>query len=94
MRKKIEKKIGAKISNMEIIRESVDARKKPDLKFVYTVDFDCDRKLNLPLSDMKPYIQPKAKEKKNSNLYLNSWIISLLGQILCQNSLKQQSIYL
>ncbi|MCQ2555328.1 MAG: NAD(FAD)-utilizing dehydrogenase [Clostridia bacterium] len=63
--KKIEKKIGAKISNMEIIRESVDARKKPDLKFVYTVDFDCDRKLNLPLSDMKPYIQPKAKEKKN-----------------------------
>ncbi len=33
------------ISNMEIVKESVDARKKPDVKMVYTVDFDYDGEL-------------------------------------------------
>lgn len=36
-----------KISNLEIIKESIDARKKPDIKLVYTVDFDCESFLNL-----------------------------------------------
>lgn len=40
-----------RISNLEIIRESVDARRKPDVKLVYTVDFDC--KENLPLEEAR-----------------------------------------
>ena len=39
------------ISNLEIIRESIDARRKPDVKLVYTVDFDC--KENLPLDEAR-----------------------------------------
>lgn len=35
------------ISGIEIIRESIDARKKPDVKLVYTLDFDCERELEL-----------------------------------------------
>lgn len=40
--KKILKKLGNRdyiITNMEIIKESIDARNKSDIKFVYTVDF-------------------------------------------------------
>lgn len=39
------------ISNLEIIRESIDARRKPDVKLVYTVDFEC--KENLPLDEAR-----------------------------------------
>lgn len=39
---------GLRPENLEIVRESVDARKKQDIRKVYTVDFSCDRKLNLP----------------------------------------------
>lgn len=40
-----------RISNLEIIRESIDARRKPDVKLVYTVDFDC--KENLPQEEAR-----------------------------------------
>lgn len=40
------------ISDMEIIRESIDARKKPDVRLIYTVDFECDREL--PVDAAKP----------------------------------------
>ena len=46
IRKKL-KKPGLEIRDIEIIRESVDARKKPDVKLVYTLDFSCDEKLRL-----------------------------------------------
>ncbi len=36
------------VSRVEIIRESIDARHKPDVMAVYTLDFDCPRKLRLP----------------------------------------------
>ena len=29
------------IRNITIVRESIDARRKPDIRLVYTVDFDC-----------------------------------------------------
>ena len=35
---------GLRLKNLEIVRESVDARKKQDIRKVYTVDFSCDRK--------------------------------------------------
>ena len=44
-------KSDAAISNLVIIRESVDARKKPDVKLVYTVDFDCAE--GLPFDEAK-----------------------------------------
>lgn len=47
LKKKLEKKYSVNISRWKIVRESVDARNKKDIRLVYTVDFDCDRKLNL-----------------------------------------------
>jgi len=41
----------AEVSNLTIIRESIDARKKPDVKLVYTVDFDCGE--TLPFGEAK-----------------------------------------
>lgn len=46
------KKRDLKINDLEIIKESIDARKKPEIKLVYTVDFSCDDKL--PLDEAKP----------------------------------------
>ncbi|MBQ9015573.1 MAG: NAD(FAD)-utilizing dehydrogenase [Firmicutes bacterium] len=43
------------VSNIEIIRESIDARKKPDVKAVYTLDFDCPHKLPLPEGGRQEY---------------------------------------
>lgn len=46
------------ISNLKIVKESIDARKKPNVKLVYTVDFDCDARLKLPEATEKKYIPP------------------------------------
>ena len=46
------------ISNVTIVRESIDARKKPNVKLVYTVDFDCDEKLELPEAVTAEYAEP------------------------------------
>lgn len=35
------------ISHIRIVKESIDARKKPDVKLVYTLDFTCDETLPL-----------------------------------------------
>lgn len=58
LRKKLRKKSGgksSKITNIEIIRESIDARHKPDVKAVYTLDFDCREKLSLPEGGIEEY---------------------------------------
>ena len=49
---------GEEIRNLEIIRESIDARKKPDVKLVYTVDFDCDAELPLEQGGREEYRLP------------------------------------
>ena len=36
------------IKDFEVRRKSVDSRKKPYIQFVYTVDFDTDKKLHIP----------------------------------------------
>ena len=38
IRRKLRRK-NLKINDIEIIRESIDARRKPDIKLVYTLDF-------------------------------------------------------
>jgi len=49
--KKKLKRRDIKISDITIAKESIDARKKPDVKFVYSLDFSCDEKL--PLDEAK-----------------------------------------
>lgn len=44
---KIKKKTGANVKEWIIRRESIDARDKSAIRFVYTVDFSCDKKLKL-----------------------------------------------
>lgn len=46
---------GITAENIEIIRESIDARHKPDVKAVYTLDFDCGAKLPLPAGGIREY---------------------------------------
>ena len=52
----------AKINALEIIRESIDARKKPDVKLVYTVDFDCDEQLPFDEAKRRQYAIPPLGE--------------------------------
>lgn len=47
LKEKIEKKYSIKITDWKIVRESIDARNKKDIYFVYTVDFNCNRRLRL-----------------------------------------------
>ncbi len=59
VRKKLRKK-NLKIRDIKIIRESIDARKKPDVKRVYTVEFSCDQTLPLKEAVKREYQIPKA----------------------------------
>lgn len=55
------------IIDYEIVRESIDARKKPDIKLVYTIDFTSKRKLRFDLAPNRTYIKPEenlCKDKK------------------------------
>ena len=48
---KIAKALGIKdlrISQWHIVRESLDARDKKHIRWIYTVDFETERKLHLP----------------------------------------------
>ncbi|MBQ3520869.1 MAG: NAD(FAD)-utilizing dehydrogenase, partial [Firmicutes bacterium] len=49
--KKKLKRRDIKISDITIAKESIDARKKPDVKLVYSLDFSCDERL--PLDEAK-----------------------------------------
>ena len=54
--KKIEKKLSnnIKIKEYKIVKESIDARDKGDIKFVYTVDFDVDQRQGARKITLKP----------------------------------------
>ena len=56
LRRKLRRQIH--ISDLEIIRESVDARHRPDVKGVYTLDFDSDSRLDLPRGGRESYLPP------------------------------------
>lgn len=67
----IERRLGKRellITNLTVVRESVDARNKGDIKFVYTVDFDCDRVLDEPEApDMSyEYVRPASTGSDSS----------------------------
>ena len=54
--KKIEKKLSnnVKIKEYKIVKESIDARDKGDIKFVYTVDFDVEQRQGARKITLKP----------------------------------------
>ena len=54
--KKIEKKLSnnVKIKEYKIVKESIDARDKGDIKFVYTVDFDVEQRQGTRKIALKP----------------------------------------
>ncbi|MDO5028006.1 MAG: FAD-dependent oxidoreductase [Bacillota bacterium] len=70
LKEKIAKKAGIRATDIEeisLVRKSIDARKKPDIKLVYTIDFKTKRKLKLDLAPDRTYRWPKenlAKDKK------------------------------
>ncbi len=53
--KKKLKRRDIKISDITIAKESIDARKKPDVKLVYSLDFSCDEKLPLDEAKVQDY---------------------------------------
>lgn len=54
IRKKLKQR-RLKISDITIVKESIDARKKPDVKLVYTLDFTCDERLPLDEAKVEDY---------------------------------------
>ncbi len=51
----INKKTGAAVTDWILRRESIDARRKDKIHLVYTVDFECDKKLDLPAAPIVEY---------------------------------------
>jgi len=49
------KKRDLDIRDITIVKESIDARKKPDVRFVYTLDFTTDTKLDLDEAKVRDY---------------------------------------
>lgn len=63
LKSKIEKKYSTKLSNWKIVKESIDARNKNDIRLVYTVDFECNKKLHLKEVDDIAYMYPAPGNK-------------------------------
>ena len=66
IKKYIEKKLKIKaddIRNIEILKKSVDARKKEQLSFVYQLDIECDNEKKIVSRYKKNDVS--LKEKKN-----------------------------
>ena len=64
LKTKLEKKYSVNIKEWKIVRESLDARNKKDIRLVYTVDFECDRKLKLKeVSEIKYELPEQGTEK-------------------------------
>lgn len=66
LEKAICRKLGKKdlhIKDIEIKKESIDARKKPDVRLVYTAEFSCDESLPLKKAENAVYIPPSAAKK-------------------------------
>ncbi|MEG0830172.1 MAG: NAD(FAD)-utilizing dehydrogenase [Anaerovoracaceae bacterium] len=64
---KISKMTGANIDEWKIMKESIDARDKGDIKLVYTVDFSCKEELDLPKAPDLTYEYPAPLKKKPQN---------------------------
>jgi len=62
---KIKKKLGIrdlKINQWRIAKESIDARDKANIKWIYSVDFQCNKKLKLEEAPCEEYIMPEISK--------------------------------
>ena len=66
IRKAAGKKAGSSVTNVEIVRESVDARRKGSVKLVYTADFDCQADLPYPEAKPGTYTCPEPANTEGS----------------------------
>ena len=64
IKEKIEKKMKCKVLDYSIVKESLDARKKDNIVWVYSVDFKADRKLSLDEAPDMEYVPPAHGDKK------------------------------
>ena len=55
------------VSDITIVRQSIDARNKNDIRQVFTVDFSTDRKLDLPPAEDIPYQEVPSGTEKLTN---------------------------
>ena len=66
---KIAKKIGGRdlvIKEWRIVKESIDARDKSSIKWIYSVDFSCNKKLKLEEAPTEEYKMPQVDEVKTT----------------------------
>lgn len=58
------------IQDLVLVRESIDARKKNDIKKVYTVDFSVNKKLKLEKAPDRTYQFPKRRLPMNAKIVI------------------------
>ena len=89
VRKKLRKK-NLELHDLQIVKESIDARKKPDIKRVYTVEFSCDQKLPLKEAVKREYHVPAADSEGKSRPVVAGFGPAgmLAGLILAEAGLK------
>lgn len=56
------------IHSYDLVRESIDARKKADIRLVYTLDFTTKRKLRLDKAPDRTYQRPRANLAKDKKI--------------------------
>ena len=61
------------VSDVRIVKESVDARRKPDIKLVYTLDFSCSETLDLAKAECKRYEEIKIPEDTVEKTLKKAW---------------------
>ena len=60
-------------TRMPIVRESIDARDKKDIKKVYTVDFACNKKLKLTVAPDRRYKYPENTIERNKKIIITGF---------------------
>ncbi len=58
------------IHDIEVVRESIDARKKNSIFLVYTVDFSTNKQLNLPRANSREYVYPQTQLPKDKQIII------------------------
>ena len=97
LRKKVLKHLGVKnVKSFEISKKSIDARRKPDIYYVYSVDVEVENEKqlvkkfkNAQLVEKKPYVFPKGKSTEKPIIIVGTGPAGLMcGLTLSQNGYK------
>lgn len=97
LRKKVLKQLGVKsVKSFEISKKSVDARRKPDIYYVYSVDVEVDNEKNIAgklknaqIIKKKPYVFPKGEATEKPVVVVGTGPAGLMCALtLAQNGYK------